>query len=72
MRLWNAATGEAIHTFQGHTAEVYAVSASSDFKRAVSGSDDKTMILWDLEPFLLAPLPAEPVQATAEPASQPG
>jgi WD40 repeat protein len=50
--LWNLETGEAIHTFTGHTAEICALSLSSDSKRAISASDDKTLILWDLEPFM--------------------
>ncbi len=32
----------------GHTEFVYAVSITPDGKRAVSGSEDKTCILWDL------------------------
>ena len=38
-----------VRTLQGHTDGVNAVAISSDGRRAVSGSDDKTLRIWDLE-----------------------
>jgi WD40 repeat protein len=38
-----------IRTLQGHTKPVLAVALSSDGRRAVSGSSDKTLRVWDLE-----------------------
>jgi len=41
--------GPLIRTLEGHTGPVTAISVTSDGKRAVSGSDDKTLRVWDLE-----------------------
>jgi WD40 repeat protein len=38
-----------VRTSESHTGWVYAVSLSSDGKRAISGSGDRTLILWDVE-----------------------
>ena len=45
----DAAGGPALRAFEGHTGPVFAVALSADGKRAVSGSDDKTLGVWDLE-----------------------
>ena len=45
--LWNP-NPQAILILKGHTSEVMAVSITPDGKRAISGSDDYTCILWDL------------------------
>jgi COMPASS component SWD3 len=37
-----------LHKFQGHTDNVTCVSFSSDGRRAISGSLDKTVRLWGL------------------------
>ncbi|MGB7002653.1 MAG: TIR domain-containing protein [Halobacteriota archaeon] len=37
-----------IRTFKGHSDRVMAVSMSGDGKYALSGSDDNTLILWDV------------------------
>ena len=40
--------GELIRTLEGHADWVTAVAMSGDGTRAVSGSDDKTLKVWDL------------------------
>jgi WD40 repeat protein len=50
VRVWDAETGEAVHTpLQGHTRGVSSVAFSPDGKRIVSGSDDYTVRVWDVE-----------------------
>jgi len=41
--------GPLIRTLQGHTGGVGTVAISQDGRRAISGSEDRTLKLWDLE-----------------------
>jgi WD40 repeat protein len=41
--------GSLIRTLEGHTSTVWAVAVTSDGRRAVSASDDRTLRVWDLE-----------------------
>ena len=43
--MWNAETGEKVHTLEGHTDGVMSVCVTADGKRIVSGSDDKTVMV---------------------------
>lgn len=47
--LWDVATGELLHIFEGHTSMVLAIAVSADGKRVLSGDADGTIRLWDLE-----------------------
>jgi hypothetical protein len=47
IKLWDAATGALIRTFEGHSGLVYSVAFSPDGARVLSGSQDSTIKLWD-------------------------
>lgn len=48
VRLWDALSGEALKTFQGHRATVTAVKFSPDGSDLVSASLDHTIRIWNL------------------------
>ena len=41
--------GALVRTLSGHSGGVYTVAVTPDGRRAVSGSDDETLKVWDLE-----------------------
>lgn len=45
--LWDAKTGEKLHTFAGHTDWVTSVALSGDGARVLTGSRGHMAILWD-------------------------
>lgn len=47
--LWDPETGEELQRLVGHSETVYTVAFSSDGTRLVSGSQDSTVIIWDVE-----------------------
>jgi len=46
--LWNAKTGMAIRTFQGHSDMIRSLGFSLDGRYLVTGSEDKTAKVWDV------------------------
>jgi hypothetical protein len=46
--VWEAETGQEILTLNGHSDAVWSVAFSPDGKRIVSGSHDKTVMVWEL------------------------
>ena len=50
VKLWDTASGELLADLKGHADVVRGVAVSPDGRWAASGSDDRTVKVWDLEP----------------------
>lgn len=48
IRLWQAASGASLQTYQGHTDGIRSITFSSDGKVLISGSEDHTVRCWDV------------------------
>jgi WD40 repeat protein len=49
VRVHDWPSGQVLHTFTGHTGPVTALVFSADGKTLASGSQDSTVILWDMD-----------------------
>lgn len=47
--MWDLVTGKLLHTFEGHRAEIAAVTVTTDGRWAATTSTDRTVRLWDLK-----------------------
>ncbi|KAH0542923.1 hypothetical protein FGG08_002692 [Glutinoglossum americanum] len=48
IKIWDAATGKHSQTLEGHLAGISTIAWSPDSKTLASGSDDKSIRLWDI------------------------
>ncbi|XP_070567107.1 apoptotic protease-activating factor 1-like [Ptychodera flava] len=49
IQIWNATSCDTLAVFKGHSGWVYVVDFDCDGKRLLSGSDDGTTMIWDVE-----------------------
>ena len=68
IHVWDAKTGETKHTLKGHKKLVRAVAFGADPNTVVSGSDDQTVIVWDVakeKPVYTSPEQSQRVEGVA-------
>lgn len=51
-KVWNRVDGDELATLSGHRAPVMCVALAKDGKTLITGSRDKSVIIWDLTPVL--------------------
>ena len=49
LEVWDLETEEQLHTLEGHTERINAVTVTPDSRNIVSASNDKTVRIWDIE-----------------------
>ncbi len=52
IRLWDVASGENVVTFRGHSSDIQDLTFSPDGTILASGSYDRTILFWDLKPYI--------------------
>ena len=57
MKIWDSITGSLEHTLEGHLAGINSIAWSPDSNLLASGSDDKSIRLWDVSTGLPHPTP---------------
>lgn len=57
IKVWDTLSGKLIHTFEGHFAGVSTIAWSPDAATIASGSDDKTIRLWNVLTGKAHPIP---------------
>ena len=59
LRLWDVATGRLKAALEGHSMWIHALAISRNGQTLASASDDGTILLWDMSPYVVSrtPLP---------------
>ena len=52
IRIWNVATGEQVHVFQGHNSLVQSLVFSPNGTMLAIGCDNGTILIWNMRPYL--------------------
>ena len=47
--MWSLTGDECLACYEGHTGSVLCIAMSCDRESAISGSEDKTVRVWDLK-----------------------
>jgi len=50
-QLWHAMSNTLVHTFKGHSRPVICLAITSDSQLLLTGSEDTSVIVWDLKTF---------------------
>ncbi len=60
IRIWETTTGKHLRTLEGHLAGISTIAWSPDSKTLASGSDDKSIRLWDVATVRVDLTPGRP------------